>query len=120
MSNFTIRLDLLKVPNTFVTNIKGTTATKRCLVIPLDTPGVFLGEKGCYLNLNAYELQQQKYEDSHCIKVQLPKEIREAMPEEERKAQPIIGGMHALQPTQAAQMPVTSTTEVEQVDDLPF
>ena len=45
MSNFGIKIDLLKLKNSFVTNIKGKTATKRCLVIPIDDSGVFLGEK---------------------------------------------------------------------------
>lgn len=51
MGNFGIKIDLLKLKNSFVTNLKGKAATKRCLVIPIDDSGVYLGEKGVYLNL---------------------------------------------------------------------
>lgn len=34
MGNFGIKIDLLKLKNSFVTNLKGKAATKRCLVIP--------------------------------------------------------------------------------------
>lgn len=46
MSNFNIRLDLLRLQGAFTRNLKGKTATKRCLIIPIDdNPGMFLGEK---------------------------------------------------------------------------
>ena len=54
MANFSIKADLLKVKGAFVTNLKGKASTKRCLVIPIDESGLFLGEKGCYLNLTAF------------------------------------------------------------------
>lgn len=61
MGNFGIKIDLLKLKNSFVTNLKGKAATKRCLVIPIDDSGVYLGEKGVYLNLTAVEMREQRY-----------------------------------------------------------
>lgn len=46
MANYSIKTDLLKLQGAFVTNIKGKTTTKRCLCIPIDGSGLFLGEKG--------------------------------------------------------------------------
>lgn len=57
MGNFGIKIDLLKLKNSFVTNLKGKAATKRCLVIPIDDSGVYLGEKGVHLNLTAVEMR---------------------------------------------------------------
>lgn len=59
MANFSIKTDLLKLKGAFVTNLKGKTATKRCLIIPVDDAGLFIGEKGVYLNLTAIEMQNQ-------------------------------------------------------------
>lgn len=123
MANYSIKTDLLKVKGAFVTNLKGKTSTKRCLVIPIDESGLFLGEKGVYLNLTALEMREARYGDTHCVKVSLPKEQYEKMSEEERKGTAILGGMHAIE-SQAAQMPVRgeldSSTVVENEDDLPF
>ena len=120
MANFSIKTDLLKVKGAFVTNLKGKTATKRCLVIPIEDSGLFLGEKGCYLNLTAIEMKEAKFSDTHCVKVSYDKDVYERMTEEERNAQPILGGMHQLEKKQA-QMPISGTTEVQGgMDDCPF
>ena len=71
MGNFGIKIDLLKLKNSFVTNLKGKAATKRCLVIPIDDSGVYLGEKGVYLNLTAVEMREQRYGDTHVLKQSL-------------------------------------------------
>ena len=93
MANFSIKTDLLKLQGAFVTNLKGKTATKRCLIIPVDESGLFVGEKGVYLNMTAIEMENPKFSETHCVKVSLDKEKFEALTEEQRRALPIIGGM---------------------------
>ena len=123
MANFTIKADLLKLRGAFMMNLKGKTATKRCLVIPVDDAGVFVGEKGVYLNLVANEMQEPKYGDTHFVKVSLDKDAYNALSEEERKNIPILGGMRELQ-QQARAMQVTQAVDaaaaVDNPDDLPF
>lgn len=122
MANYSIKANLLKVQGAFVTNLKGKTATRRCLVIDIDESGMFLGEKGCYLNMAAIEMNESRYGDTHCVKVSLPKETVEKMTDEERRAIPILGGMHPLQ-SQAQQMAVPGQLDgavVMNEDDLPF
>lgn len=123
MANFGIRIDLLKVRGAFMRNLKGQTATKRCLIIPVDDcDGVFLGEKGCYLNLTAIEMQNPQFNDTHCIKPDIPKEQREAMTTEEQRAIPILGGLHEIKVEQS-QMNVSGTLgrdAFDDNDDLPF
>ena len=118
MGNFGIKIDLLKLKNSFVTNL-----TKRCLVIPIDDSGVYLGEKGVYLNLTAVEMREQRYGDTHVLKQSLAKEVYQAMSEEERMARPIFGALKPIE-SQQRQMEVTQTTNaaeaVEDPDDLPF
>ncbi len=123
-TNFGIKIDLLKLKGAFMRNLKGQTATKRCLIIPVDDcDGIFLGEKGCYLNLTAIEMQNPQFNDTHYIKPDLPKEQREAMTPEEQKAVPILGGLHAIKVEQS-QMSVNGTLGQEAFDanddDLPF
>lgn len=119
MANYSIKTDLLKVKGAFVTNIKGKTDTKRCLVIPIEDSGLFLGKKGCYLNLTAIEMQNPQYQDTHCVKVSYDKEVYGRMTDEERKAQPIIGGLHVLERSQE-QMAVNDNAYPEPDVDLPF
>nr|DAF03168.1 MAG TPA: hypothetical protein [Caudoviricetes sp.] len=124
MANYGIKIDLLKLRGSFMRNLQGKTVIKRCLIIPVDDcDGIFVGEKGCYLNMTAIEMREARYTDTHCIKENLPKEQREALSEDERNALPILGGMHALE-TKQGTMKVNGTLGQEAFatddDDLPF
>lgn len=124
MPNYGIKIDLLKLKGAFMRNLQGKSATKKCIIIPVDDcDGMFLGEKGCYLNMTAIEMQNPQYTDTHCIKPDIPKEQREAMTDEQRNAIPIIGGLHAIE-RQPQQMAVSTTIGAEAFapddEDLPF
>ena len=124
MKNYGIKIDLLKLKGAFMRNLQGKAETKRCLIIPVDDcDGIYLDEKGCYLNMTAIEMQEPKYTDTHCIKVNIPQEQREAMTEEERNAIPILGGLHAIEAKQTT-MEVNGTLGQDAFapgdDDLPF
>lgn len=118
MTNYSIKTDLLKIKGAFVTNIKGKSITKRCICIPIDDSGLFLGKQGCYLNMTAIEMQNPQFGDTHCIKVSHEKGVYERMTEEEKREQPIIGGLHPLERKQE-QMPVTSYS-IPEDEGLPF
>lgn len=126
MANFSIKADLLKIKGAAMINLKGKTATKRCLVIPVDDDdsGLFVGKKGVYLNMMAVEMREPRYGDTHCVKINLDRDAYNALSEEERKNIPILGGMHELE-QQVRTMQVTQTIDVSQAadnpdDDLPF
>lgn len=126
MANFSIKADLLKLRGAFMMNIKGKTAVKRCLCIPVDEAGVFVGEKGVYLNMTAVAMQEPKYGDTHFVKVNLDRDSYNALTEEERRAIPILGGMRELE--QRSQVITTQTFDASAAqggdgnpgDDLPF
>lgn len=122
--NFGIRADLQKLTNTFLRNFTSakTGATKRCICIPIDdNPNIYLGEKGCYLNMTAVEVNNPQFGDTHILKPDLPKEIRERMTQEQRDALPILGNMRPLVKGQAINQTVNSEqAESEPQDDLPF
>ena len=88
-----------KLQNAFLRVFKGKTATKRCIVIPIDdNPAIFLGEKGCYLNLTAVELENPQYKDTHCLRGNIPQEMFHKMTDEQRRQFPILGNMRPLTP----------------------
>lgn len=121
--NFGIKLDLQKLQNAFLRKFTGRTATKTCICIPIeDNPSLFLGEKGCYLNLTANEVENSQYGDTHYVKGDIPKEVYDKMTDEQRRSYPILGNMRPIGPKQQQ---VTQTVDMnapedQQQNDLPF
>ena len=121
--NYGIRIDLQKLHNAFLRNFTGKSATKRCICIPIDdNPEIYLGEKGCYLNVTANETEKSQYADTHYVKGNIPREVYDKLTEEQRKAIPILGNMKPIQPKQQAVHGNTDMNAPEgQPDpDLPF
>ena len=102
MSNFSAKLNLMKLKKTSIMQIQGREQTLRCLVIPVEENHLFISTdnannpKSAYLDINCYELRAPKYEETHMIKQSLGKEVRQNMSEEELRAIPIIGGMKPI------------------------
>lgn len=126
--NFGIKLNALKYKNAGVASLKGSTATKKCLVIPIEDNNFFVSTnedgtpKAVYLDLSAFALREPKYDQTHLVKQSLPKEVREKMSKEELDAMPILGGMKAFEnvSNNAADTCNAPTVSADNVDDLPF
>lgn len=126
--NFGIKLNALKYKNAGVASLKGSTATKKCLVIPIEDNNLFVSAnadgtpKAVYLDLRAFALRESKYDQTHLVKQSLPKEVREKMSKEELDAMPILGGMKAFESVSnnAADACNAPMVGVGSVDDLPF
>ena len=73
--NQSIKINLSKLQDAKLVNLTGKTETKQCLVIPIENSGLFVGEKGVYLNCSAFELHEQKYGQTHLVKLSLEKEV---------------------------------------------
>lgn len=86
-NNFTISVNLQRLKNAGLVTISGKTGKKRCVCIPVDdNPEIFVGEKGIYLGMVAIERKEVgEHNETHIVKGNLPKEVRDAMSEEERK-----------------------------------
>jgi len=118
-----IRLGMLKLSGACVRTIKGKTAMKRCLIVPIDdNPCFFLGEKDCYLNLVAIESTNSQYGDTHFVVGDMPREVRESMTQEQRNALPILGNIKPIERQATPQMQVGSmgSDSFADEDDLPF
>lgn len=117
--NYNLKLDLAKLKNVAVANINGKSGNSvKCVIIPVDHNNIFLSEKGgIYLDFGCFALKKEQYGQSHLVKQYLPREVYEAMTDEERNEQPIVG---SLKPMKARKAQVNETAEVEQAGDLPF
>ena len=126
--NYSIKLNLLKFKNSCVVTVKGATATKRGIFIPIEDNNIFISAddnlkaKGAYIDSTAWENQSPgKYGDTHSIRQSLAKEVRERMTEDDLKAVPYIGNMKPYEVQNASSSVNAPTAQVdENLDDLPF
>jgi len=91
-----------------------------CLIIPIEKNKLFVGEKGVYLDIVAFEIKEPKEgQSSHLVKQSFSKEDREKMTEEQLKNVPILGNLN-VNYKPAEPEPVSSTDTLGAEDDLPF
>jgi len=108
MGNITGKVNLLMLKGA-VQKMKAQSGMIECLIIPIEQNHLFKGEKGIYLDMIAFELKEKKEnsKDTHLIKQSLPKEVREAMSQDQQNAMPILGNLSVWSENQQAE-PVTS------------
>lgn len=124
--NFQGKINLLKLKNAGVVDVKGKESVKRCVVIPIEDNNIFISAdenlvaKGAYIDFMAWENRQiSQYGDTHGIRQSLPKDVREKMSEDELKAVPFIGNMKPFEIGNSASS-VNAPSAVANGDDLPF
>ena len=137
MSNLSIKINLTRLPGVIFTKLTGKSGLQKdCIVIPVEDCHLFVGEKGVYLDLSAYEFKEQKYSDSHMVKQSFSKEVIEEiksialtinpnLTESElqdvvNKANPIIGGIKPFQKTEMQHTQTDFTPPAGDGSDLPF
>lgn len=131
MDNFQIKQNLLRFNNAFIMNIKGKTAAKQCVCIPIPDNYIFVSAddnmkaKGAYVDINAnqYEDGKSQYGDTHFLRLAVPKDVKEKMSEAEKNAIPYVGNMKPskYQSPQSAEVEAaTYTAQPDDLDDLPF
>jgi hypothetical protein len=101
--------------------VKGKAGEVDCLVIPIEKNRLFVGEKGIYLDLIAFEIKEPKPDrkDTHLVKQSFSKEVREAMTEEQLKSIPILGSLTVGGAT-GEKDPISDQKTLGADDDLPF
>lgn len=120
--DYSLKVKLTQLSGAFVKDLTGRTATKKCIIIPVDdNPCMFVGEKDVYLNITAFASENPQYDDTHMLKPNLPKEVREQMTDEQRRQQPILGNMRPLrQELQSQGAPINADALDEPQEDMPF
>jgi hypothetical protein len=128
MGSFTGKINLLRFKNSCIVTVKGKTAEKRGIFIPLDDNHVFvsadenLKPKGAYIDINVWENRMpSKFGETHAIRQAIAKEVRDKMTDAELMAIPYIGGMKPFEITDASQTVAAPAMQVDEgTDDLPF
>ena len=125
--NFSQKINLLKFKNACIVTVKGKTSSKRGVFIPIEDNHLFvtaddeMKAKGAFADAIVWENRETgKYGDTHCIRLSVPKEVREKMNEEELKAIPFIGNMKPYEQSNAATSVAAPIAEAEPEDNLPF
>jgi hypothetical protein len=93
--NITAKINLRQLKSHVMTMKSKTGADIKCLVLPIELNHLYEGEKGIYIDLQGYELKERRegQKDTHLVKQNLPKEVYDAMTNEEKQNLPILGNM---------------------------
>jgi hypothetical protein len=120
MSNISGKINLLNL-HAVRKMIAGQLGPVECLVIPIEKNNLFIGEKGVYLDLIAFEIEKPKADqkDTHLVKQSFSKEVREKMTEEQLKAMPILGNLQVWG-KETESKTVSSNAVQDELSDLPF
>lgn len=128
--NYNIKLNLLKLEGAGVVKIQGRSATKQCIVIPVVDNDIYLSLdegmniKSAFLSAIAWENKtESRYGDTHSVKLELSKTMRDSMSKEEQSKIPFIGNMKPFTKQTAqdvANAANTPTIVANSDDDLPF
>jgi len=122
MSNISVKINLRQLKSAIRT-MKGANGDIECVVIPIAANHLVKGEKGVYLDMTGFELKEKKADrkDTHIVKQTLPKEVFDAMSDEEKQKTPIIGNMIVWGYQEPAPVNVEVGDITEGTDgDLPF
>ena len=117
----TVKLNLRQLSHALMTTPKGA----KVIVIPITENNLFEGEKGIYLDMVGFEVKNaEPGKDTHIIKQSFSKEKLEAMPEDVRKALPILGNARVsssqAQHGEPAPKDVNNGAVADGLGDLPF
>lgn len=94
MSNFSWKLDFLKLKNAFVKKMRARNGSMiDVLIIPIEMNNLYVGQKSIYLDGQGIEMKNPPADskDTHLLKQSLPKAIYDTMTDEQKKAMPILG-----------------------------
>lgn len=126
MPSYAINLNLLKLKNTAVLDIKSNKSgtVKKCLIIPIGDNDLYQSDKGVYLGLNAYEANNLKDDKTHLLKQNHSKEVRDKMSEDDRANLPILGDAKPIvfrgEPANVNTEEYNQAKDALAADDLPF
>lgn len=118
MKNLSIKIDLLKIKHAGIVNLTNKKKEKiKCFVVKLDNEDLYIGEKGIYLSLTGYAVEDSKFNQTHILKINYDKEFFSKMTEEERRNTPIIGNIKEFE---KKELETTLKDVILEEEDLPF
>lgn len=119
MANISAKINLRQLKSHVTTMKSKSGKPVEVLILPIDENFLFRGEKGLYLDLQAYELKKERTpyskesKETHIIKQSIPKNIFDTFTDDEKNALPILGNMTVW----GRQEPEPVNFELEQMPD---
>lgn len=120
MGNISVKINLASFVGASIIK-SGKNKDVDCIIIPIELNRFFKSEKGAvYCDLMAFELKNRKpdQKDTHLVKQSFSKEVRDAMTDEQKKDQPIVGNLIVWDESGTRAEAVAAPVANE--DDLPF
>lgn len=125
--NYNQSINLLKLKNACIVTVKGKSATKKGVFIPIEENDLYISldeslkPKGVYLGISSWQLKEKgQHGDTHLLKQSFSKDFRETMTEEELRNTPILGNMKPIEKTNNVSNVSSTEVQVAENDDLPF
>lgn len=118
--NFSTKLNLSKLKSAIV-KLNGKSGPVECIAIPINANHLYKGEKGIYLDLSHIEIKNPAPDqtDTHLVKQNLPKDVYNALSDDEKKNTPILGNTKTWETTyDAPQEDLAPSQELN--EELPF
>ena len=100
---------------------QGQSGKVKGMFIPYEANHIFVSEKGSkFVDLIFFEMKEKKDYATHMIKQSFPKDVRDAMSDEEKKSTPILGNLNMNESRSSEQSGAASSQVFTPTDDLPF
>lgn len=117
MGNISIRLNLRQLKHVRRTMTGQDGRKLDVIILPIEENQFYVGEKGDYLDITAIEIKNKvgDSKDTHLLKQSFPKEMYDAMSEEQKQSYPILG--NAIQWGRQEPAPVQSEALSESAVD---
>lgn len=123
--NYNLSIDICKLHDSGLATLKG----RRCIIVPLEANGLEEKNGKVFIPATMWERTDRnsgkpvpdQYGSTHYLRLNLKKEVRDAMTDEERKAIPYLGNAYPAEPRQEAarQLPVTDNDLPAGDEDMP-
>lgn len=120
--NYNLSIDICKLKDSGLATIKG----RRCIIVPLDVNHIAEKDGRAFIPVTMWERTDRntgeplpdQYGSTHYLRLDLKKEVRDAMSDDERKAIPYLGNAYPAVQSQgkAKELPIKD----DDSDDLPF
>ena len=126
LKNLQGSINLTKLNNVQLLKVTTNGESRTCVCIPVKNNDLYFHKGGgIFLGLNVIEAKDIRYENTHFVKQSHSKKYNEALTDEDRKLQPILGSFRPLYfgntvPAPTAYVSAEPVEDTESMNDLPF
>jgi len=122
--NYNLSIDICKLKDSGLATLKG----RRCIIVPLEANHIEERDGKVSIPVTMWERTDRntgqpipdQYGSTHYLRLNLKKEVRDAMTDEERKNIPYLGNAYPAVPKSGETAKEIPVSDSDVTDDLPF